>query len=164
MKKGKSLPQNIDALFFAEKASLKTEYDNLYKALFKKPDQYIKIIEALSSENTGISRDEICKKTGIASSGDLTRKLTELESCGFIRKYIPTGYKERNSIYQLIDNYTLFYLRFLKDQTYDEDFWQVQNNSASIKAWSEVAFERVCLEHVPQIKTALGIAGVHTAL
>ena len=162
LKKGKSLPQNIDELFFAEKAPLQTEYDNLYKALFKKPDQYIKIIEALSSENKGISRDEICQKTGIASSGELTRKLAELESCGFIRKYIPTGYKERNSIYQMIDNYTLFYLRFLKDQTYDENFWQVQNNSAGIKAWSGVAFERVCLEHVPQIKSALGIAGVHT--
>lgn len=38
LKKGKSLPQNIDELFFAEKALLQTEYDNLYKALFKKPD------------------------------------------------------------------------------------------------------------------------------
>ncbi len=162
LKKGKSLPQNIDELFFAERAPLRTEYDNLYRALFKKPDQYIKIIEALSSENKGISREKICKKTGIASSGDLTRKLAELESCDFIRKYMPTGYKERKAIYQLIDNYTLFYMKFLSYQTYDENFWQVQSNSPNIKAWSGVAFERVCLEHVPQIKAALGIAGVQT--
>ncbi len=32
----------------------------------------------------------------------------ELENSGFIRRYIPYGYKQRNSIYQLIDNYTLF--------------------------------------------------------
>ena len=162
LKKGKSLPQNIDELFFRENAPLKREYDNLYRALFNKPDQYIRIIEALSAENQGISREMICEKTGITSSGELTRKLKELEDCGFIRKYIPAGYKERNAIYQLIDNYTLFYLRFLHDHTYEENFWQNQNNSPAINAWSEVAFERVCLEHVPQIKAALGISGVHT--
>ena len=162
LKKGKSLPQNIDALFFAENAPLRKEYDNLYRALFNKPDQYIRIIEAISSENKGIRREDICRKTGIASSGEYSKKLKELEYCGFIRKYIPVGYKERNAIYQLIDNYTLFYLRFLKNHTFDENFWQTQNNSPGINAWSCVAFERVCLEHVPQIKTALGIAGVHT--
>ncbi|MBR1797599.1 MAG: AAA family ATPase [Clostridiales bacterium] len=162
LKKGKSLPQNIDELFFADKAPLQYEYNNLYRALFKKPNQYIKIIEALSTENKGICRADICKKTGIASSGELTKKLKELEDCGFIRKYIPFGNIERNAIYQLIDNYTLFYLRFMNKQTYDEKFWEVQNNSSAINAWSGVAFERVCLEHVPQIKKALGIAGVHT--
>ena len=161
LKKGRSLPQNIDELFFAEDAPLRKEYNNLYRALFKKPDQYIKIIEALSSENKGISRAEIVEKTGIASSGEFSKKLQELEDCGFIRKYIPAGYKERNAIFQLIDNYTLFYLRFLKNNSFDDHYWQVQSNSPSINAWSGVAFERVCLEHVPQIKAALGISGVH---
>lgn len=62
-----------DALFFYENAPLGREYDNLYRALFKKPDQYIKIIDALSSENKGIGRELICKKTGISGSGDLTK-------------------------------------------------------------------------------------------
>ena len=161
LKKGRSLPQNKDDLFFAEDAPLRKEYNNLYRALFKKPEQYVKIIEALSSENKGISREEICKKTGIASSGAFSKKLQELEDCGFIRKYIPAGYIERNAIFQLVDNYTLFYLRFLRNNIYDEYYWQTQNNNPKINAWSGVAFERVCLEHVPQIKAALGIAGVH---
>ena len=162
LKKGKSLPQSIDALFFANNAPLQKEYHNLYRALFNKPDQYIKIIEALSTVNRGISRDELCRITGIASSGDLTKKLRELEDCDFIRKYIPYGYKEKNGLYQLIDNYTLFYLRFLNNNNYDENYWMHQTGSPAINAWSGVAFERVCLEHIPQIKTALGIAGVHT--
>ena len=62
----------------------------------------------------------------------------------------------------MIDNYTLFFLRFLNNRSFDEDFWQKQNNNPKINAWSGVAFERVCLEHVPQIKVALGISGVHT--
>ena len=35
----------------------------------------------------------------------------------------------------MIDNYTLFYLRFLKNNTFDDHYWQVQNNSPSINAW-----------------------------
>lgn len=49
----------------------------------------------INSVNKGITREEICQKTGIASSGNLTRKLDELEKCGFIRKYIPFGYKTK---------------------------------------------------------------------
>ncbi len=36
MDKSKSLAQNIDQLFFAENAELKGEFDELYRALFKK--------------------------------------------------------------------------------------------------------------------------------
>ena len=162
LKKGKSLPQNIDKLFFKENASLENEYNNLYRALFNKPDQYLRIIEALSKAKKGITRDEISKATGIASSGDLSKKLTELENCGFIRIYTPFGYKQRGLIYQLIDNFTLFYHQFLKKKTYDENEWQNLSNTPAIMAWSGTAFERVCLQHIPQIKVALGISGVHT--
>lgn len=162
LKKGKSLPQNIDSLFFEEGAPLRSEYNNLYRALFNKPEEYIKIIEALSSVNMGISRDDICKKTRLASSGSLTRKLEELENCDFIRKYVPFGYKTKNALYQLIDNYTLFYQRFVKNNAHVEKYWTERANSPEVRAWSGVAFERVCLEHTMQIKSALGIAGVQT--
>ncbi len=162
LKKGKSLPQNVDEMFFKDGAPLRNEYDNLYKALFNKPDQYIRIVEALSTANKGITREEIIQKTGIAGSGDLTKKLKELENCGFIRRYIPYGYKTRESLYQLIDNYTLFYYRFIADKSFDENYWKNQINSPKINAWSGIAFERVCLEHIPQIKKALGIAGVYS--
>lgn len=161
LKKGKSLPQNIDELFFAEDAPLKNEYNNLYSALFNKPDQYIKIIETLCSTNKGLTRDELCKKSGIDSSGNLTKKLIELESCGFIRKYIPYGYQEKTAIYQLLDNYTCFYHKFLNGKTSDGNFWKNNINTPGINSWTGIAFEKVCLEHIPQIKLALGISGVN---
>lgn len=164
LEKGKSLPQNIDALFFQNNAPLANEYDNLYAALFSAPGQYMKIVEALSKEGMGMTREEISQKTGITLSGDLSRKLTELENCGFIRKYIPFGYKERNALYQLIDNFTLFYYRFMEKPVYDEHFWENRITSSSVQAWCGIAFERVCLEHVPQIKKALGISGVETSI
>ena len=162
LKKGKSLSQNIDDIFFKEGAFLSNEYENLYSALFSKPDQYIKIVEALSTVSRGITRDEICEITGIVSSGDLSKKLTELENCGFIRKYIPFGYKQKNYMFQLIDNFTLFYYKFMKNNVQNENYWKEKSNSPQVRAWSGVAFERVCLEHIPQIKKALGISGVYT--
>ncbi len=162
LQKGKSLPQNIDNLFFKENAILKNEFNNLYSALFNKPEQYIDIIESLSNVNKGITRDEIIEKTNISSSGELTKKLIELENCGFIRKYIPFGYKQKNVLYQLIDNFTLFYYKFIKDNIYNENYWESQINMPKIQSWSGIAFEKVCLEHIPQIKKALGISGVYT--
>ena len=162
LKKGKSLPQSIDELCFKEDAPLREEYDNLYRALFSRPDQYIKIIETLCEVKKGVTSEEICKKTGIAGSGELTKKLKELENCGFIRKYIPFGAAGKNALYQLVDNYTLFYNRFLKNNTHNEHYWSSASNSGEVNAWSGVAFERVCLEHIAQIKAALGISGVQT--
>ncbi len=162
LKKGKSLAQNIDDLFFKENALLKNEYENLYKALFNKPEQYIKIVETLSSINKGMTREELINKTGISGSGDFSKKLVELENCGFIRKYVPFGYTNKNCIYQLMDNFTLFYYKFLQNGVMDENYWQNQINSPTVKAWTGIAFEKVCLEHIHQIKRALGISGVHT--
>jgi len=162
MEKGKSLPQNIDHMFFEENAVLEGEYENLYRSLFDSPEQYIKIIEALSKVKEGVTREDIAKAAKIPKSGNLSKKLRELENCGFIRKYVPFGYKEKNTIYQLIDNYTLFYHQFLKNNPSDEKFWENQFDAGKIHSWSGLAFEKVCLEHIPQIKAALGITGVST--
>ena len=56
----------------------------------------------------------------------------------------------------------MFYNRFLKSNSYDENFWKNASNSGEINAWSGIAFEKVCLEHIAQIKNALGISGVQT--
>ena len=49
-----------------------------------------------------------------------------------------------------------------KNNLQDEHFWTTSQNSPLYHAWSGLAFERVCLQHVPAIKKALGISGVLT--
>ena len=44
----------------------------------------------------------------------------------------------------------------------DEHYWANTFTSTSHNVWKGHAFERVCLQHVQQIKAALGIAGVQT--
>ena len=88
--------------------------------------------------------------------------LEELEQCGFIRKYAAIGKEKKDALFQLIDNYTLFYYKFIKESGGAPAFWSHSLNSGVHRAWSGLAFERVCLQHVGQIKAALGIAGVMT--
>ena len=96
----------------------------------------------------------------MASSGTLTTVIEDLENCGFIRKVAAFGRKSQQS-YMLIDNYTVFYLKFIKKNTEnDESFWSHSYQSPLRRAWVGIAFERVCFQHLRQIKQALGIGGV----
>lgn len=162
IKKGMSVYQNIDQLFFSFNAPLKKEFDYLFSSLFKKPEAYIKIVEALSTRKIGMNRNDIIDATGITNSGDLTKKLEDLEYCGFIRKYCSFGSKTKNAIYQLMDPFTYFYYSFMKDEPDDEHFWTNQLNMPKLNTWQGLAFERVCLLHINQIKIKLGISGVLT--
>ena len=161
LKKGYSLAQNIDNILFAGDAPLKDEFQYLYASIFKNPEVYVKIIETLGLKKVGMTREELIESSGIINSGDLTNKLEELQSCGFIRKYYAYGMK-KNALYQLMDCFTLFYYKFLKARPADEHFWTNQINTPSVNAWMGLAFERVCLDHVNQIKMKLGISGVLT--
>ena len=162
LQRGKSLAQNIDAVFFAQDAPLKNEFKYLYASLFRHPADYLAIVSALARRKAGMTREEIIESTSLADSGALTKKLGELESCGFVRSYRAFGKKKRGSLYQLVDNYTLFYYKFLEGGNSDERYWENSAGSGGRSAWCGLAFERVCLEHVPQIKRALGISGVIT--
>ena len=62
-----------------------------------------------------------------------------------------------------MDSFTLFHFRFLADlEGKDENRWS-RSVASSVQAnWRGLAFERLCLQHVPQMKAALGIASVLT--
>ena len=161
LEKGLSLSQNIDKIIFAKNGKLSNEFNQLYASLFKSPEQYIDIVTALGKKKTGMTREEIIAATDKYSNGALSKVLDELEYCGFIRKYNGFDKKSKQAIYQLIDNYTLFYFKFIQqNENNDEHFWSASIDSAMHRAWSGLAFERLCMAHTQQIKAALGIAGV----
>ena len=162
LKKGLSLSQNVDHILFSQNAPLKEEFKYLYASVFRKPQQYIKIIETLGTKKVGMTREELISASGIPNTGDLSTKLEELESCGFIRKYYAFGMKRKNALYQLMDCFTLFYFKFLQNAPTDEHFWTNQINTPTVNTWMGLAFERVCMFHVNEIKKKLGISGVLT--
>ena len=162
LNKSKSAAQNIDSLFFAENGKLKNEYNALYESLFKHPELYIKIVSILGNKATGLTRQELVDKYNLDASGTLTKCLEELEECGFIRKYSAFGKESKGAVYQLLDNYTLFYFKFIREADGDVSFWTNSLNTSLQNTWCGYAFERVCLQHIGQIKQALGVGAVST--
>ncbi len=87
--------------------------------------------------------------------------LNALIASDFIDSYVPFGDGKRDERYRLTDPFCLFYQKFVKDQkALADDFWSQNIDSAPINIWRGIAFEEICLLHIPQIKKALGISGV----
>ena len=162
LEKGESVSQCVDRVLFDEEGELHHEFDRLYASLFRKPASYISIVTALGMRKIGMTREELAKSARQKLNGRFSERLLELEQCGFLRKYAPPGHLTRDSVYQLIDNFTLFYFKFMQGRSTAADEWAHVSNSQSGRIWCGLAFERVCLQHVEQIKSALGIADVRT--
>ncbi len=161
LKKGKSIAQNFDQMFFAKRGKLSHEFDALYASLFRKPETHIAIILALAGKKMGMLREEILSATKLTDGDKFITALKELEQCGFIRRYSSIGKKIKDSIYQLMDNYTLFYVDFISSNINgDEHYWTSQLDTTIHHGWAGRAFERVCIQHLPQIKAALGFSAV----
>lgn len=162
LEKGLPFTQNIDNLFFRQGAPLRTEYEFLFRSLFKSASVYRQVVEVLATKNKGLSMKEIKEELGTGDSGSLSEVLDNLCKCDFIRKYSAFGKKEKGSIYQLSDLFSLYFLKFIGKRTgLDERFWSNIKETAR-NAWAGYAFEQVCLHHISQIRQALGIRGVLT--
>lgn len=158
-----SASQNIDLLCFSDQGMLKDEYSILFQSLFNSAERHISIIEALAKKKRGLTRKELTQASNMSNAGSFTRILNELEQSSFIRKYVKYGNKSKEALYQLIDNYSLFYNRFLIDHTgHRTNYWISQSNTPQYFAWAGNAYEMVCLQHLPQIKKALGVSGTQT--
>ncbi|MCD8297667.1 MAG: ATP-binding protein [Prevotella sp.] len=165
LERGKSIAQNIDSLFFNPMGKLHYEYNELYRSLFKNPEPYMNVVSTLGTKRIGMTRNEIISEGKTLNNGSLSHVLEDLEACGFICKYDCRYGKRNKTIYQLIDNYTLFYYKFIQNNAgIDSNFWSLNTNTPVRNAWEDLAFERVCFEHIKQIKQALGISGVSTKI
>ena len=153
--------ENIDAVFFKQRGALWDEYDHLYASLFNSPEPYLQIVETLSKKRKGLTRGEIAKDTKITDSGTLTKILKNLCGSDFIQAYNYFGNNKKNTLYRLIDFYTLFYNRFIKEHYgKDQSYWTRTLGSPSHNTWTGLAFENLCLQHISQIKKHLGISGI----
>lgn len=151
----------IDELFFKQRAPLRAEFDFLFRSLFKDSKIYRNTIEVLATKLKGMTRQEILEALRLKEGGDLTEVLDNLGKCDFIRKYTAIGKTERDAIYQLTDLFSLFHIKFVADNSgQDENMWSKLSGKGQMTAWSGYAFEQVCMHHISQIKKALSIGGI----
>lgn len=162
--KDETFPTNIDHLMFAPNAPLRTEFNRLYDSLFGRSEKYKAVISALSSQSSGLTRKEIADKLHLESSGNLTDILNDLVNCDFVRYYNirKKAINATMGIYQLTDFFTLFHFAFLGKGTTSAQYWTQMMKSQKISNWQGLAFERVCVAHIDQIKKALHIDTIYT--
>ena len=162
-KRGLSLPQNVDRLFFSKDAKLKNEYSRLFGSIFNRPEMMKAIVETLSERKLGFTRNEISEKTGFTVGGTLTDALNALVASDFVIKYHPFGLSKKEWYYKLVDPFCLFHIKFAASgDALNGSFWTQNNTSPRITVWRGFAFENVCFNHIEQIKSALGISGIST--
>ncbi len=156
---GESALQTIDRVLFSGQGTLQHEFSNLYRALFDEYEPYEAIVKALASRQKGLTRQEIIEATRLSNGGSLTRMLTELEQNSFIRSVQPFANAKRDTLYRLVDEYSLFWLHFGSLRQSGGNFLSL-SQTARYKSWAGFAFESLCLKHVDSIRQALGIGGI----
>lgn len=157
----KSVAENINALCFSRGGELVDEFEKLYRSLFKKASNHLAVLYALGMTGKGMSRLELIEKTKMTNNGNFSTLLKELEVCEFIRSYSPFGKEKKDMVYQLIDQFSLFHLHFMKERgSFSKNYWLQTIGTNAYRTWCGYAFEIVCLNHVDQIVDGLGIGGI----
>ncbi|MBP3203600.1 MAG: AAA family ATPase [Bacteroidales bacterium] len=161
-RKGLSFEGNTDSILFGPRPKLNDEFNKLFRAIFRNSEDCKKIIRFLATRHSGFTREDISKATGIPYGGGLSDTLSALAESDFILRYTPYGEKGAVERYKLIDNFCLFWIKYVEPQKEDESFMSDSITSDIMRSWRGIAFEEVCWQHIPQIKRALGIDGVKT--
>jgi hypothetical protein len=165
VRRGTSVAQNIDRLCFAKDAPMRDEFNVLFASLFANPQRHLRLLEVLSAHRYGMVRDDLLEQADIATGGTATQTLEELEQCGFIEKYNDFSGRKGRYIYQLIDFFTLFYFKFMKNnKQLSPEYWSKSLGSGAWNAWAGLSFEKLCLLHIDKIQKKLGISGILTVI
>lgn len=159
VKKGQSATQAIDALCFTKTGVLNEEFTNLFYALFDQAELNYRIVKEIARNGNKISREKLIGTMQKSSGGRVNERLKELEVSGFIRCFIPYGKKRRDRYYRIVDEYTLFYLKWIEPMriSIEDSYWQKVANTPAKCSWAGFAFENLCFKHLSQVMRALGI-------
>lgn len=164
IKKGMSANQVVDRVCFSKNGLLVDEQKELFKSLFSNSEIYYNLTKEIAKYRYGIAKNMISKNLGIAQGGRLEERLRELEEAGFIISFLPYGHNEKGKYYRVVDEYTMFYFKWIEPQlnsisgfTKANGYWLEQSKSSSFKAWCGYAFESVCYRHIAQIRRKLNL-------
>ena len=163
-RKGQSFERNADSLLFGRNPKLKDEFNRLFRAVFDNAESCKKIVRLLATRHSGYTREEIATKTGMPLGGGLSDTLKALAESDFVLRYVPYGQLGNVEQYKLMDNFCLFWLKYVEPNLADATFMADHITSDIMKSWRGVAFEEVCWQHIPQMLKALEIGGVKSTV
>jgi uncharacterized protein len=159
-----SVDQNIDEICFTRRGLLFNEFNKLFASLFEQKDVHEELIRIIASNRYGISQIDLMKKSSKSVGGRLKKRLQELEDAGFVESFIPYQHKEKGIYFRVLDEYTLFYLKWLdpvwnkiKRRDSEKGYWLSKQHSQSWCSWSGYVFEAICFKHLRLIRKKLNI-------
>lgn len=167
---GLSSSQVIQELCFSNTAFLAQEFEGLFASLFEHYTRHLEVIKALSSTHYGLTHNDLATKTKISSGGTLKNTLDELEASGFIGSISFYGKNKRDARYRIIDEYTLFYLKWIEKtaslgrKSISSNYWITMQATQAYKIWCGYAFENLCFKHFEAIIETLKISVVVEAV
>lgn len=164
IQKGLSADQNIDQLCFTKRGLLFNEFNKLFESLFEQHDIHEELVRTIAQHRYGIPQTQLMRQSSKHTGGRLKKRLSELEDTGFIESFIPSGHNKHGIHYRVIDEYTLFYLKWInpiadsiRRRSKDSGYWLSREKSSSWESWSGYAFEAICYKHISQIRQTLDI-------
>lgn len=155
MQPGRTLSQNINEFYF-HNSSINQEFRDVYTGLFQSAERYMDIVRALGGKFYGMTRSEILESTQMKGGGTFTKMMENLQECGIIRSFSRYGKQRKETIYQLCDFFSIFYLNFVSDKAQRKD-WTYFQRTHEYENWAGRTFELLCSRHLEQIKYALRI-------
>jgi hypothetical protein len=135
----------------------------VFRSLFDSFDLSINIVKKTAQFRYGISFRELAQKTHKKAGGRFTERLDELIATGFIQKFLPYGRKNRDCFYKVVDEYCLFYLKWIEPRKYlpnGIDHFSHIKRSPSYWSFSGYMFEGICNKHSFKIIQALQLENI----
>ena len=159
LRNDQTMTENIDRLFFADE-KIHQEFKDVYTGLYANKERYVDIVKALGGQFYGMTQAEISTAIGVKSGGTLSKQLVNLKESGVVRTYPRYGKERVETLYQLTDFFSLFYLRFVSGKQVRPGLWTTIHRTPVFNTWSGDTFELLCIHHQAQMQDALRIASV----
>ena len=150
----RTMADNIDALYF-NKEKARTEFKDVYTGLFSSSEKYIDIVRALGARFYGMTRNELIEAAKISGGGTFTKLMSNLIESGIVKTYPRYGGKRVQTVYQLCDFFSIFFLTFVEPGK--KTSWRSLQRTHEFFDWAGHAFELLVSEHTVQLKDALRI-------
>ncbi len=159
-----TVDENIRRLCFLKQGMLFREFDETFNDVFgKQAENRRRVLEVLSKG--ALPATDIAECLGGEVNGHLTRTLKELEYSGFVARESSlnavTGKPQRMERYRICDNYTMFYLHFVRPNAVAINNGLFRFASMEqLKGWETqlgFQFENLIINHVEDLFKPLGI-------
>lgn len=159
-----TVDENVRRLCFLKQGMLFREFDETFKDVFgKNAENRRNVLEVLAAGSMTVT--EIADGMNVSVNGHLVRTLKELEYSGFISRdsslNVYTGKPQRMDRYRISDNYTRFYLHFVRPNEVAIRSGLFRFCSMEqLRGWDAqlgYQFENLILNHVGELLRCLGI-------